>query len=237
MRRILIVEDEAVMAELLRQALEEARYQADVATDGVSGLQQALDEDYALILLDVMLPGQDGWTVCRELRARRRTVPILMLTARDSVPDRVRGLEGGADDYLPKPFEFAELIARVRALLRRDRVHKASRITVGDLTIDTAARQVWRGGQEAFLTEREYTLLEALAANEGRILSREQILERVWMDSESSSNTVEVHMRTLRRKMDTDPDSPLIHTVRGLGYVLRRPATYEEMEAAPEAAT
>jgi DNA-binding response OmpR family regulator len=226
MRRILVVEDEAVMAELLRQAM-----------DGVAGLEQALDKDYALILLDVMLPGQDGWTVCRELRARRRTVPILMLTARDSVPDRVRGLEGGADDYLPKPFEFAELIARVRALLRRDRVHKASRIIVGDLTIDTAARQVWRGGQEAFLTEREYTLLEALAANEGRILSREQILERVWMDSESSSNTVEVHMRTLRRKMDTDPDFPLIHTVRGLGYVLRRPAAYEEMEAAPEAAT
>lgn len=223
--RILLVEDEPGIAAVVGRGLQEARFQVDVAADGETALRLALERDYALVVLDLMLPRRDGWSVCAELRRRRKTMPVLMLTARDAVPDRVRGLEIGADDYLPKPFDFSELLARVRALLRRDKVHKSARIQIADLEIDTAAAAVWRQGEPVHLTRREYTLLEALALNEGRVLSREAIQERVWMDEESTSNTVDVHIALLRKKIDAGRPVKLIHTVHGLGYSLRRPGT------------
>lgn len=221
--RILLIEDERPIALVVKRGLEEARFRVDVAHDGETGLQMARSEEYSVILLDLMLPQRDGWSVCQALRGERNAVPILMLTARDALDDRVRGLEMGADDYLPKPFEFPELLARVRALLRRDKVHKGRVIRVGDLEVDTIAATVRRGGEEIPLTRREYTLLEALAINEGRVLSREVIQERVWMDEESYSNTVDVHVGALRRKIDAGRNEKLIHTVHGLGYTLRRP--------------
>jgi DNA-binding response OmpR family regulator len=223
--RILLIEDEGPIAAVIKRGLEGARFTVDVAADGAAGLQKALEEPYSLIILDLMLPKRDGWSVCEALRARRVTTPILMLTARDSVEDRVRGLETGADDYLPKPFDFTELIARVRALLRRDKVHKTRVIRIADLEIDTAAAVVRRGGQEVSLTRREYLLLEALAANAGRVLTREAIHDRVWMDEESYSNTVDVHIGLLRKKIDAGKDIRLIHTVHGVGYTLRAPDT------------
>lgn len=221
--RILVVEDEAAIAAVIKRGLEEARFAVDVAADGETGLRAALQHDYALIVLDLMLPRRDGLSVCKELRARRRTTPILMLTARDAVPDRVRGLELGADDYLPKPFDFTEFVARVRALLRRDKIHKTTLIRIADLEIDTTTTVVRRAGEVVQLTRREYTLLEALALNEGRVLARETIQERVWRDEESYSNTVDVHIATLRKKIDAGQPVKLIHTVHGLGYTLRAP--------------
>lgn len=221
--RILVVEDDVVIANLIRKGLEQARFEIDVAPDGNTGLKLALAEPYGAIILDVMLPGKDGWAVCAALRERRNTTPILMLTARDSVDDRVRGLETGADDYLPKPFDFKELLARVRALLRRDKLHKARVFRVADLEVDTSAGRVTRSGQEISLTPREYALLEALAANEGRVLTREMIQDRVWMDDEGFSNTVNVHVANLRKKIDAGHDVKLIHTVHGFGYSLRAP--------------
>jgi len=221
--RILLIEDERPIALVVRRGLEMARYRVDVAHDGETGLEMARSDQYDLLILDLMLPRRDGWSVCEALRNERSPLPILMLTARDALDDRVRGLETGADDYLAKPFEFPELLARVRALIRRDKVHRSRLIRVADLEVDTVARRVTRGGEEIALTRREYTLLEALAANEGRVLSRETIQERVWMDEESYSNTVDVHVGALRRKIDSGRDTRLIHTVHGLGYTLRRP--------------
>jgi two-component system copper resistance phosphate regulon response regulator CusR len=232
---ILLIEDDEVIAELVRMGLEEAHFRVEVVRDGAAGLQRALEGEYALIILDVMLPGMDGWQICEALRARRRTAPILMLTALDAVDDRVRGLEVGADDYLPKPFDFAELLARVRALLRRERLHQARVIRIADLTIDPDGGRVWRGGQEVRLTPREFSLLEALAANEGRVLTRELIQERIWQDGGTRfagpgyANTVTVHLNALRRKIDADHPVKLIHTVHGLGYTLRRPAADDEV--------
>jgi two-component system copper resistance phosphate regulon response regulator CusR len=187
----------------------------------------AQDGLYGLVILDIMLPGRDGWQVCQMLRASGNRVPILMLTARDAVGDKVKGLDLGADDYLPKPFDFQELLARVRALLRRDRLHRARVIKVADLTIDTAARRVTRSGAEIGLSQREYDLLEALAANESRVLTREAIQERVWMDDESYSNTVDVYIGMLRKKIDAGHEAKLIQTVRGVGYTLRAPEAGE----------
>ena len=223
--RILIVEDDVVIASLIRKGLERERFDVDLASDGETGLQLAQQGGYGVILLDVMLPRRDGWSICAALRARRDITPILMLTARDSVDDRVRGLETGADDYLPKPFDFKELLARVRALLRRDRLHKARVFRIADLEIDTTAGRVTRGGQEIPLTPREFTLLEALASNEGRVLTREAIQERVFMDDEAFSNTVTVHVANLRKKIDAAHEVKLIHTVHGFGYTLRAPET------------
>jgi len=185
----------------------------------------AREDRYALIILDLMLPGRDGWSICTALRSRRNPVPILMLTARDAVEDRIRGLEDGADDYLTKPFDFNELLARVRALLRRDTFHKGSVISIADLEIDTRAHTVRRAGQDIHITPHEFSLLEALARNEGRTLSRDLILDRVWADDESYSNTVSFHIASLRKKIDSAHPTKLIHTVHGIGYALRAPGT------------
>jgi DNA-binding response OmpR family regulator len=221
--KILLIEDDKAIASVVKRGLEGARFQVETASDGEEGLRLAVSESYAAIVLDIMLPRLDGWGVCQGIRARKITTPILMLTARDSVQDRVKGLEHGADDYLPKPFDFTELLARVRALLRRDKVHKVRVIRIADLEIDTAASSVRRAGQEVHLTPREYSLLEALAANEGRVLTREVIQDRVWMDEESYSNTVDVHIGLLRKKIDAGQAVKLIHTVHGVGYSLRSP--------------
>ncbi len=221
--RILLVEDEAAIASVVRRGLEQAKYQVEVAADGARGLELALTENFGLILLDLMLPKLDGWQVCEELRAQRCRTPILMLTARGQVLDRVKGLEMGADDYLAKPFEFIELLARVRALLRRDKVHKTRTIRVADLEIDTALHRVTRAGREIALSPREYTLLEALASHEGQVLTREAIQDRVWMDEEAYSNTVDVYIGMLRKKIDAESEAKLIQTIRGAGYTLRRP--------------
>ena len=221
--RVLLIEDEPGIVSVVRRGLEQAHYVVDVEIDGKRGLETAISESYAVIIMDLMLPGMDGWAICEELRDRSVRTPILMLTARGTVEDRVRGLELGADDYLPKPFEFSELLARVRALVRRDRVHKSRNFKVSDLEIDTAERRVTRGGEEIHLTHREYELLEALASHEGQVLSRETILERVWMDEDSFSNTVDVYIGLLRKKIDADHPQKLIQTVRGAGYAIRRP--------------
>ena len=223
--RILLIEDEPEIAAVIRRGLEEARYTVDVAEDGATGLDLALKGSYSLIILDLMLPGIDGWQICQRLRARRNAVPILMLTARDAVDDRVRGLEMGADDYLPKPFAFKELRARIHALLRRDKIHKGKTLRIADLEIDTELQRVTRAGQEVPLTQREYLLLEALATREGHVLTREMIQERVWRDDESYSNTVDVHISSLRKKIDVDHEVKLIHTAHGRGYLLRGPDT------------
>jgi len=223
--RILLVEDNADIAEFVQRGLREEHYDVTIVRDGETGLQTAIDELFGLIILDVMLPARDGFSICEELRRRWITTPILMLTARDAVADRVRGLEGGADDYLPKPFDFSELLARVQALLRRDRLHKGRRIVIGDLEIDTRTRRVVRGGQDVPLREREYTLLEALATRAGQILSREFIQEQVWQDDESLSNTVDVHMAQLRKKLDSAHEIKLIQTVYGQGYALKPPSS------------
>lgn len=219
--RILLIEDDEPIAGMIRRGLENAKHQVDHASDGAAGLTMASENNYALIVLDVMLPKLNGWRVCEALRAGRNRVPILMLTARDAVDDRVRGLDAGADDYLAKPFDFAEFLARVRALLRRDRVHRTRVIRVDDLEIDTAQRRVSRGGIEVGLSRREYDLLEALAAHEGRVLTREAIQERVWMNEEATSSTVDVYIGMLRKKLDAGHANKLIQTVHGVGYTLR----------------
>ena len=221
--RILLVEDDAGIAAMIREGLEDANYSVDVARDGQTGLEMAQEQNYHLMVMDVMLPRRDGYSVCEELRAQRNRVPILMLTARDTIKDKVRGLDTGADDYLPKPFDFQELLARVRALLRRDKVNRTRVIRVGDLTIDTAQRRVTRANVEIGLSNREYDLLEALAANEGKVLTREAIQERIWMNEDAVENTVNVYIGTLRKKIDASHAVKLIQTVHGVGYMLRLP--------------
>ena len=226
--RLLLVEDEAAIACRTRESLEEARYTVDWARDGVEALALAEEGEYAAIILDLLLPGIDGWEVCERLRRRRDPTPILMLTARGALEDRIRGFEIGADDYLPKPFALPELRVRVRALIRRAAIHRTRLIRIDDLEIDTEARRVSRAGREIPLTAREYTLLEALARNEGRVLSREYIQERVWNDDESYSNTIAVRIRQVRQKVDDGHAVRLIHTVYGQGYVLRAPEPEED---------
>ena len=216
-----MVEDDKVIASQIAKALERENFKVEVAADGEEGLELALIGSYDLILLDIMLPKRDGWSICSELRREKQTVPILMLTARDSVDDRIRGLEGGADDYLPKPFDVRELIARIHALLRRDKVHKTGSISIADLEIDTKGKTVKRAGRAINLTPREFELLEALARNEGRTLTRPAILENVWNNEESLENTVNFHLASLRKKVDEPFELKLIHTVHGIGYVLR----------------
>ena len=219
--KILLIEDEAGIANMIRRGLTDASYVVETAADGKTGLDMAQSNAYALVILDLMLPKMDGWQVCEELRAHRNRVPVLMLTARDNVEDRVKGLDLGADDYLPKPFDFQELLARVRALIRRDRIHRSRTIRIADLEMDTAQHRVTRAGAEVKLSHREYELLEALASNEGKVLTREAIQERIWMNEECFSNTVDVYIRMLRKKIDADHVQKLIQTVHGVGYTLR----------------
>ncbi|HYE13975.1 MAG TPA: response regulator transcription factor [Pyrinomonadaceae bacterium] len=219
--RILLVEDEPDAARLLAKGLREEAYAVDLAADGEKALEQAATNDYDLVILDVMLPRKNGFEVCRELRASGSAVPVLMLTARDAVGDRVAGLDSGADDYLPKPFDFDELLARVRALLRRRPALYPEVITVADLSIDTRARRVTRGGEEVALTAKEYALLEYLARRAGEVVGRADIAEHVWDETyDPFSKVIEVFIQRLRRKVDEGRDPKLIHTRRGEGYTL-----------------
>ncbi|AIE85250.1 response regulator transcription factor [Fimbriimonas ginsengisoli] len=221
--RLLVVEDDEEIAEQIARTLRGDGFNVDVLNNGTDAPGEVAMNSYGLVVLDIMLPGMDGWAVCRELRKRREAVPVLMLTARDSVDDRVRGLEDGADDYLVKPFDARELLARVRALLRRDKVVRTGVIRVADMEIDSKDHRVSRAGQEIRLTPREYSLLEALARNVGRTLTREAILERVWDSEENTENAVNFHVTSLRKKVDAGHDVKLIHTVHGFGYVMRSP--------------
>ena len=221
--RILLVEDEADLASVIQTGLTQSGYTVEWTACGADALSLLSGGGYALVLLDVMLPDTEGFRVCETIRRRHDPTPVLMLTARDSVDDRVRGLEAGADDYLSKPFDFRELRARVRALLRRERVNKGKIIEIGDLYVDTEHRQVRRAGKDIALSPREYTLLEALASREGFTVSRETILARVWDDADPASNTVEVYISSLRRKIDGDNPVKLIRTVHGQGYRIDRP--------------
>jgi two-component system copper resistance phosphate regulon response regulator CusR len=219
--RILLVEDNAVIATSLAKGLREEAYAVDVALDGDAAMYQATVNPYDAIVLDVMLPKRDGFTVCRELRRRGLTVPVLMLTARDAVSDRITGLDTGADDYLTKPFEFGELLARLRALLRRGPALAPPVLRVADLELDTHAQRVARAGRPVSLTTREYALLEFLARNAGRVVGRAEISDHVWDDNyDPVSNLIESYINRLRRKLDVPGLPPLIHTRRGAGYVL-----------------
>lgn len=229
--RVLLVEDEDRLRELLKRGLQEERYAVDATDNGDDALRLLRVTNYDLIILDVMLPGTDGLSVARSLRRAGDNTPILMLTARDTVDDRVAGLDSGADDYLTKPFSFRELLARTRAVLRRDAHSKDHVLRVGDLEMDTLTREVRRGGVRVDLTSREFAVLEMLVRNPNRVLTRSQIAEHVWdYDFTAMSNVVDVYIRYLRRKIDEGHAEKLIHTVRGSGYQIRQPPS--EVEAA-----
>ncbi len=217
--RVLIVEDEIRMAALIRQGLEEEAYAVDVVNNGQEALDWLRIVDYDAVLLDLMLPGADGLQVCQEYRAWGGHAPILMLTARNTLPDRVIGLDSGADDYLGKPFGMPELLARLRALMRREGPSKTSELHVQDLALDTTTKRAIRAGHKIDLTATEYALLELLMRHAGQVLSRDQIIVHIWnADFESGSKLIEVYIHYLRRKIDADHDIKLIQTVRGMGY-------------------
>ena len=219
--RLLLVEDDARIARFVAKGLREQAYAVDIAATGEDALYQAAINTYDLVILDVMIPGRNGFEVCRELRKSGQRMPILMLTARDGVEDRVTGLDHGADDYLTKPFEFRELLARLRALLRRSGELRPAKITVADLVLDTAAQSVSRGGRSISLTAKEYALVEFLARNAGRVVGRAEIAEHVWDETfDPFSNLIEVYVNRVRRKIDADSKKPLLQTRRGAGYVL-----------------
>lgn len=223
--KILVVEDETKTGDYLKQGLTEAGFVVDLARDGFDGMQLALSEEYALIVLDVMLPELSGWRVLQSIREAGKEMPVLFLTARDQIEDRVKGLELGADDYLVKPFAFAELLARVRTLLRRgSKVTEADRICVADLELDLRRRRVTRAGQRIDLTAKEFSLLELLLRRRGEVLPRSLIASQVWdMNFDSDTNVIEVAMRRLRAKIDDAFPVKLIRTIRGMGYVLEQP--------------
>jgi heavy metal response regulator len=217
--RILVVEDEPQIADFLARGLTENGYSVDTAHDGEEALAWPSVADFDVIILDVMLPALSGLEVCRRLRERGVRTPVLMLTARDAVEDRVAGLDSGADDYLVKPFAFAELLARVRALIRREPALVGNVLQVGDLVLDTATRQVTRGGAPVELTAKEFALLEYLMRHPDQVLSRTVIAEHVWnYDFDNATNVIDVHVKNLRKKIDGGAEAKLIHTVRGAGY-------------------
>ena len=219
--RILVVEDEQAIADFIVQGLAEAGYAVDLAADGAECLHWAAIAEYDVIILDVMLPDQDGLSICAELRRRGLRAPVLMVTARDAVDDRVAGLDSGADDYLIKPFAFAELLARIRALLRREPAVKGTLLRIADLELDTTSRSVRRGDRAIALTSKEYSLLEFLIRHPNQTLTRAAIAEHVWnYDFDNLSNLIDVHIFALRRKLDDAHDLKLLHTVRGVGYRL-----------------
>ena len=219
--RILVVEDDARMAGVIAKGLRENSYAVDVAQDGKAGLYQAAINDYDVIVLDVLLPKHDGFEVCRELRTRGDTTPILMLTARAAIDDRITGFDAGADDYLTKPFSFRELLARIHALLRRDSQLRPDVLEIGDLLVDSISHRVSRANHEVQLTAKEYALLEYLARRSTQLVTRAEIAAHVWDDSfDPFSNTIEVYMNRLRKKIDSDHSTKLLHTRRGEGYIL-----------------
>jgi len=220
--RILVVEDEKKVASFIKKGLEEEHYAVDIAYDGEEGLDLAQINEYDLILLDIMLPKLDGVEVLRRIRGNGSSVPILILTAKDSVEDIVTGLDTGSDDYLTKPFSFAELVARVRALLRRKAKEKADILTVGDLSLSTSTHRVKRGAREIELTPKEYALLEYFMRNPNRILTRTLITEHVWdYHFDPETNVIDVYVNYLRKKIDHGFQKKLIHTIRGAGYMMR----------------
>ena len=220
-KRILVIEDETKITDFLRRGLSFEGYEVDIAHDGEAGLAKARDDPPDLVVLDIMLPGLDGLEVCRRLRAGS-DVPILMLTAKDAVPDRVAGLNSGADDYLVKPFAFDELLARIRALLRRRQPAKQQVLRFADLTLNQATRRVTRGERQIELTAKEYDVLELFMRHPRQVLTRDIIYERIWgYDFGGESNIIEVYVRYLRAKLEAGGEPRLIHTVRGVGYVLR----------------
>ena len=218
---ILLIEDELKTAAYLSQGLTESGFVVDAVSHGEDGLLQARTVEYDLIILDVLLPGRDGWSILQALRRAERQTPVLFVTARDTVEDRVRGLELGADDYLVKPFAFSELLARVRSILRRGPARQPTVLNVGDLEVDLLKHKVTRQGQRLDLTPKEFSLLSLFAVRTGEVLSRTLIAEQVWdMNFDSDTNVVDVHVRRLRAKVDDPFPRKLIHTVRGVGYVL-----------------
>jgi DNA-binding response OmpR family regulator len=222
MSRILLIEDEVNVSAFIKRGLEEQSCQVDVAYDGVTGKSLALQKDYDVIILDVILPNSNGWDVCKSIRTLRINTPILMLSALGDTEDKVKGLDLGADDYLTKPFKFKELYARIKALGRRRYVTAEDLITVCDLEVDLAAKTVRREGRRIVLTSQEFKLLEYLVRNKGRVVSRLQLLENVWeMNFDPGSNVVEVYINYLRNKIDKPYGVKLIHTVIGMGYVLK----------------
>ena len=220
--KVLLIEDEFKMADLIRKGLKENSFSVDVAYHGSDGLKLALSHDYDMIVLDVMIPGIDGWEVLRRLREKKNLTPVIILSALDSLEDRLHGLEIGADDYLVKPFAFSELVARIQTILRRGQTVTASNVyRVGDLELDLTAHRVSRQGIRIELTPKEFTLLSLLLRFKGDALTRTRIAERIWnLDSFHDTNVVDVHMRRLRAKIDDPFEKKLIHTVRGVGYVL-----------------
>jgi two-component system copper resistance phosphate regulon response regulator CusR len=220
--RVLVVEDERKTASFVRKALQAESFAVDMVANGADALLAAGNTPFDAIVLDIMLPGRDGLSVLRQLRERKNTTPVLLLSARGEVSERVEGLNAGADDYLPKPFELAELIARVRALTRRGSENKAAILCVADLKLDTVTHKAQRGGTEIELTVREYRLLEFLTRSAGRLCGRMMILEKVWdYDFDPGTNLVDVYIRRLREKIDANFEPKLLHTVRGSGYMLR----------------
>jgi len=220
--RILVVEDEIKMAGLVKRGLEREGYAVDVAATGGEALEAARQRPYDAIVLDAMIPAPDGFQVCRALRTEGRWAPVLMLTARDAVEDRVAGLDAGADDYLTKPFAFTELFARLRAITRRDVIERPTVLEVGDLRLDPASREVWRGESRVDLSAKEFALLEELMRHPGEVLSRSRILEHVWdFAYDGTSNVVDVYIRYLREKVDRPFGLDTIETVRGAGYRIR----------------
>jgi len=236
--RLLLVEDDARIARFVAKGLREQSYAVDVTGTGEEALYQAAVNTYDLVILDVMIPAPDGFAVCRELRKAGQRMPILMLTARDAVEDRIAGLDHGADDYLTKPFEFRELLARLRALLRRSGELRPEKLAIADLVLDTGAQTAKRAGRQIPLTAKEYALLEYLARNAGRVVRRAEIAEHVWDETfDPFSNLIEVYINRLRRKIDANSAKPLVHTRRGVGYVLGTAADLPDGEADDEAAS
>lgn len=220
--RILLVEDERKLAAVIKRGLKEVHYAVDHAGNGDDALMLAETNPYDLIILDIMLPGRDGISICRDLRKGKNSTPILMLTARDDVEDKVSGLDSGADDYLTKPFSFPEFLARIRALLRRKNTEKSTSLQVADLVLDQLTRKVYRAGREIELTATEYSLLEYLMLNTGQVVTRTMISEHVWNDDfDAYSNVINVYVNYLRKKVDQGYAQKLIYSLRGVGYVLK----------------
>jgi DNA-binding response OmpR family regulator len=220
--RILVVEDEKKLVEIIKKGLVEEGFSVDIALDGEEGQYMAENTPYDLVILDIMLPKKDGIAVCQELRLKEINTPILMLTAKDRVEDRVKGLDSGADDYLVKPFAFSELVARLRALLRREALSKSPRLQVGDLVMDTLTREVWHGEKKIELTTKEYALLEYFMRHPNVVVTRTMLMEKVWdYDFEGMSNIIDVYIRRLRFKLGEEGAKSIIETVRGAGYRLK----------------